>query len=479
MQFIKRFSAARGIVWAAMFVMITGAWWGVASGDTSDDKTQTASRVRAHGEQTAASETPSMQRQHAGYLAQQVSFLGTVVSALSGEPRLSIPGDDVVIDAGLEHDLQVGDHLTIFRLLPQASYTSKGVDKRVLILGTATVVRAQAATAVIRIVQVFSEIASGDRVQRSGVLPPIVAPHDAAPVHPPSGSIVASKDDKVALAEGDIVYLDQGAEHGVRRGDHFLVFDREQRVRHPDTQRLVSLPQEAMGVLTVIDMQERTAAAYVASSKRELSLGAYVVYTDAVNKPTAHMVAAAYTENDALQRWRSCLEETRQAIQAAEAAGASPQELAVARNTLEYAAATWQHMQELLAQGKREEAARLLQMGLSDCHTALLLAQQSSWRARNAGLSPSATYTVQSGDTLWGIAAHTAIYRDPWLWPLLYTGNRDRLNDPDLIFPQQVLTVPREVSQEEAAAAAQRARTRGPWRVGDGPDTYVLDGIRR
>jgi nucleoid-associated protein YgaU len=191
------------------------------------------------------------------------------------------------------------------------------------------------------------------------------------------------------------------------------------------------------------------------------------------------MVAAAYTENDAAQRWRSCLEQTRQALQAAEAAGASPQELAVARNTLEYAAATWQHMQELLAQGEREKASRLLQTGLSDCHTALLLAQQSSRWVRHAGLSPSAAYTVQPGDTLWGIAAHTAIYRDPWLWPLLYTGNRNRLNDPDLIFPQQVLTVPREISQEEAAAATQRARTRGPWRVGDGPDTYILDGMRR
>jgi hypothetical protein len=423
-----------------------------------------------------------MRRQHAGYLAPQVPFLGTVIYSLSGDPRLSIPGDDVVIDAGLEHDLQVGDRLTIFRLLPQASYTPKGTDKRVLILGTATVMRAQATTAVMRIVQAFSEVASGDRVQRSGVLPPVVAPHDTTPAHPPSGSIVASKDDKITLAEGDIVYLNQGAEHGVRRGDHFLVFDRELRVRHPDTQLLVSLPQQAIGVLTVIDMQERTAAAYVASSKRELPLGAYVVYTDAVrmgNQPTTRVVAAAYTENDAAQRWRSCLEETRQAIQAAEAAGASPQELAVARNTLEYAAATWQHVQELLAQGKREEAARLLQMGLSDCHTALLLAQQSSERVRNAGLSPSATYTVQPGDTLWGIAAHTAIYRDAWLWPLLYTGNRNRLNDPDLIFPQQVLTVPREVSQEEAAVAAQRARTRGLWRIGDGPDTYVLDGIRR
>jgi hypothetical protein len=39
--------------------------------------------------------------------------------------------------------------------------------------------------------------------------------------------------------------------------------------------------------------------------------------------------------------------------------------------------------------------------------------------------------------------------------------------------------VPRDYSGEAANTAAHRARHRGPWRLGDGPDTYILHGIRQ
>ena len=60
---------------------------------------------------------------------------------------------------------------------------------------------------------------------------------------------------------------------------------------------------------------------------------------------------------------------------------------------------------------------------------------------------------------------------------MLYQANRNRINDPDLIYPQQELTVPRGYSSEAANTAMHRARTRGPWRLGDGPDMYILEGI--
>jgi LysM repeat protein len=93
--------------------------------------------------------------------------------------------------------------------------------------------------------------------------------------------------------------------------------------------------------------------------------------------------------------------------------------------------------------------------------------------------TPVQRYTVRRGDTLWGIAAQRQIYQDPYMWPLLYRANRYQIYDPDLIYPQQIFTIPRDVVQEETDAATQRARQRGPWRLGDGPDVYILEGIRR
>jgi hypothetical protein len=62
---------------------------------------------------------------------------------------------------------------------------------------------------------------------------------------------------------------------------------------------------------------------------------------------------------------------------------------------------------------------------------------------------------------------------------LLYQANHGQVNDPDLIYPQQMLTVPRDYSGEAANLATLRARSRGPWHLGDGPDTYILHGIRQ
>ncbi|NIQ95283.1 MAG: LysM peptidoglycan-binding domain-containing protein, partial [Desulfuromonadales bacterium] len=67
-------------------------------------------------------------------------------------------------------------------------------------------------------------------------------------------------------------------------------------------------------------------------------------------------------------------------------------------------------------------------------------------------------YVVRDGETLWSIAARRVVYRDALLWPLIYRANRDQIKDPRQIFPQQVLTIPRSVSDEEKEAAREKAR---------------------
>lgn len=50
------------------------------------------------------------------------------------------------------------------------------------------------------------------------------------------------------------------------------------------------------------------------------------------------------------------------------------------------------------------------------------------------------TYTVVAGDSLSKIAQH--LYGRADAWPALFDANRDRIHDPDLIHPGQVLVVP-------------------------------------
>lgn len=53
------------------------------------------------------------------------------------------------------------------------------------------------------------------------------------------------------------------------------------------------------------------------------------------------------------------------------------------------------------------------------------------------------THTVVKGECLWYIAGYEHVYGDPTKWPLIYRANRDKIKDPDLIYPGQVLKIPR------------------------------------
>ena len=54
--------------------------------------------------------------------------------------------------------------------------------------------------------------------------------------------------------------------------------------------------------------------------------------------------------------------------------------------------------------------------------------------------STAQTYTVVSGDCLWNIAKK--YYGDGSKYPTIYNANKDKIKDPNLIYPGQVLIIP-------------------------------------
>ncbi len=66
-------------------------------------------------------------------------------------------------------------------------------------------------------------------------------------------------------------------------------------------------------------------------------------------------------------------------------------------------------------------------------------------------------YTVKKGDTLWSITKRELV--DAYQWPLVWMENR-RINDPDLIFPGQVILIPiRKLRPEEPEIPLPRPDT--------------------
>lgn len=54
-------------------------------------------------------------------------------------------------------------------------------------------------------------------------------------------------------------------------------------------------------------------------------------------------------------------------------------------------------------------------------------------------------HMVQQDEWLAKIAGYWEVYDNYRQWPVLFEANRDRIDDPDLIFPEQELVVPREI----------------------------------
>jgi nucleoid-associated protein YgaU len=417
--------------------------------------------------------------QSAGYVGTPAPPLATIFHTLEDHLNL-IQGDRILIDAGANKHLQVGDQLTVFRLTTTVQHpgSAQALGTLVVTLGVATVMSVQATTATLQITQAFDAIEVGDYVKAFEPPPPVETPA-ALPARPTiAGHIAATKDGKVAAALGDIVYLDRGEHHGVALGDRFDVLQESRVVQHPISSQWLPVPRQVLGTLTVVDVRSRTAAALITASQREFSVGTPV---ERGSPPLAERVAAEPQPGAALvsqaeasmAQLSDCLNTTRQALQIAAATGVPAAELTAAQTALARAELLVKQAQQSLAQGDYEQAIRFLERAQADCLTAQELSAQSRSTAKPE------QYSVQRGDTLWGISAKPLIYGNPLMWPLIYQANRRQIRDPDLIFPRQVLAVPRDYSQEQAQLAIQRARQRGRWRLRDGPDPAVLEGVQR
>jgi nucleoid-associated protein YgaU len=77
-----------------------------------------------------------------------------------------------------------------------------------------------------------------------------------------------------------------------------------------------------------------------------------------------------------------------------------------------------------------------------------------------------AQWTVKSGECLSKISGYTEIYSDPKKWTRIYRANRDKIQDPNLIYVGWVLAIPRGLPMSHTVAVGEwLSKISGYWEI--------------
>ena len=230
----------------------------------------------------------------------------------------------------------------------------------------------------------------------------------------------------------------------------------------------------------------------------------YMSAEEALNEATALMEKKKYKEarEKALEALKLSREAHANAVTSRNTANRGAEEiyemaLAVLNSANQAGAYTYAEAQMLDAERTLEEAKRAYEAGdyvsaKQLAQAALEKAQEAEAIAKQVGMQkkeeqarriageiadPGATrmpyptnHVVIKGETLWWIAEYKQIYDDPFQWPVIYRANRDKIRDPDLIYPDQNFVIPREpdLTNEMRQEAIKFAKSRGAWSLYDG-----------
>lgn len=214
---------------------------------------------------------------------QEVTPWGNLFSSYSEKLMLG-NGDKVVVRFEKDKDVKPGDKFTIYASSSMLSHPITGKDLGyVLIFHGNIVLKAHLKENFYdaEIVDAFKSINIGDLVIPHEPVSPCIQPVSAE--NELITNIVAIKDQRVVLGKHSVVYLDQGFNQGILRGNLLQVlrikdmnqnkFLSETKAKYSQETALFELP---IGTILIIESRPDTATAVVLSSKGEFENGAYV-----------------------------------------------------------------------------------------------------------------------------------------------------------------------------------------------------------
>ncbi|AGP33468.1 LysM peptidoglycan-binding domain-containing protein [Sorangium cellulosum] len=227
---------------------------------------------------------------------------GELVASPDDQMLLS-EGDDVYLRLSGDHEVAIGQELTIFREIKKVRSGGDDKGELVTVRGTARVDRYNPKTHMVRarLIESLDVVERGDRVgsvaRRFDVVPPASADADL------EARIIAAIYPYQLFGQHQVVFIDKGEKDGVKPGQRFFAVRRgdrwvqqlggagklatlrprvqDERPAQVDAPKFgvdeELLPDETYAELRVLNVRERTAAALVTSAMYEVERDAVLV----------------------------------------------------------------------------------------------------------------------------------------------------------------------------------------------------------
>ena len=225
-----------------------------------------------------------VERAAMGFLSPEMVHGASSIVDSPTERHWLAEGDEVYLGIG-DGEVTAGEQFTIFREIePVYDVGSKRkLGYHVDVLGWLEVVDVQGDSALARVVQSRSALLRGDQVVPRAPMPAEVDMRKSPGAL--EGAIVFAPDDRTQMGDGDHVYLNRGSLHGFEAGSEVEVYVPGSRRSDKVSGRKVMTPDHVVAQLVLVEVQPKTAVAYVTHTTRSLQVGDLI-------RPTSEKIAS-------------------------------------------------------------------------------------------------------------------------------------------------------------------------------------------
>jgi hypothetical protein len=165
------------------------------------------------------------------------------------------------------------DRFVIYRVEREVIHplTGKRVGFKINFLGEGKVLSTEKPLVKVLLTKSYTEISRGDLV--TNIFPPMEFVKPLQNKKEVFGTIVDFHHETTAAGQEHYVYVDRGAEDGVKRGNRFVVMIRGDGLARKSAEALKDFPDEQIGEAMVIEAYDRHSLCILTRSVREIERG--------------------------------------------------------------------------------------------------------------------------------------------------------------------------------------------------------------